>query len=206
MDKNLKQLFNSTCDAIDKKLKAQVDPLRAKAEKQFYKENGMADIQKQQEDIEKQIEKLQTKLYDLKNEENKVDRRVMLKWEALEVYNVINRGYHSARTTWYEQYTSEEYAYKALIGTKEYNNYKAWLEIKKGFEYTINLAISPTEQRNLIIQLQSYDWRSLGIDMPPQFINIAGISISNGMITVNDTTPALPSVPKKKPNRVTKKR
>lgn len=61
--------------------------------------------------------------------------------------------------------------------------------IAERFKGMMNLAVGGKEQRNILLQFYTLDWKSLGIDVPCD-LNISNIKIENGVI-ISDSTKLL---------------
>lgn len=72
---------------------------------------------------------------------------------------------------------------KRISKSLEAKNYFNFLEIEKNTRTMYNLAVSAKEKRNMILSLQSRDWRSIGIDIP-QLPHFEKFQIEDGQIIV----------------------
>lgn len=84
---------------------------------------------------------------------------------------------------------SDIQAKKELDEAPECTNILEFQNIAERFKGMMNLAVGGKEQRNILLQFYTLDWKSLGIDVPCD-LNISNIKIENGVI-ISDSTKLL---------------
>jgi hypothetical protein len=83
----------------------------------------------------------------------------------------------------YRPTTSQLSATKKISKTVHFRNYRNFLDIEKNTMMMYDLAVTSKEKRNIILSIQTRDWRSLGVDIP-QLPFLEKFEIDNGIIKV----------------------
>ena len=179
MDDIFSQIFGQMFEVIEPEFQA---VLRESQDK-WLKKSNMAQLQKQKEQLEAQREKIKTQIDDLKNKISMKDQKIS-SYDARITPEIKALGIPS-----HDINESILNAYITAAKTKAGKNYAALKRLKQETWKMYSLAISAKEKRSIILRLQSYDWRQLGIDLPTANI-FEGLSIEKGELKLPDM-PAL---------------
>jgi hypothetical protein len=179
----LSDIRNGLADILKEATTKEIENIRkAKGLHKLIEKQGQ--IRKAKDELYEKYQKEKAELenqYDqLGYEINKRDCQVVNEKVEHEPDIVLNLVGHSYRPT-----LSQLIAAKKISKTVEFKNYKNFLDIEKNTLMMYNLAVTSKEKRNIILSIQTRDWRSVGIDIP-QLPFLEKFEIENGIIKVPD--------------------
>lgn len=185
--KQVQTLFKRVTSEITASLSDQVTKLVEQEVRDHSSKNKMWEIQNKIDEKKMQLKDIQKEINTLEQQKESLDPEIIINNE--EEYNTYlkipgvysTRGYYSDYGKIKESLVT---AAKSVLSSKAYQNYKTWLDIRNQYDYAMSLASWIKEKRNIIMKLQSYDWHSLGIDIPASFMQFKDIDISNGIISI----------------------
>jgi hypothetical protein len=176
----LSEIRAGLADKIRKATNEEIDIIR--------KAKGFHKLIEKKDKISKTISETKEKHYkhirELENQEKQMELEIEnldkisdeeLDFDSKTVYDLI-RSYGRATI-------SEFQAAKKMSKSTEAKNYFNFLNIERNTQTMYNLAVSAKEKRNMILSIQSRDWRSIGIDIP-QLPHFEKFQIEDGQIIV----------------------
>lgn len=134
-------------------------------------------------------EKVLVEINEVDDEINSVDEEVSSSDLSEELQAVIYWKHHSRTTSTVE-------AAKRVLNSDVGQNYFNFLDLYRSTKSMFELAVSPKEQRGIILELQNRDWYSIGVKVP-ELPHFNKFDIQDGKLHIA-SAPALPQVPDEK--------
>jgi len=177
---NFTKILDTAINSIKNTLTTNYIDLKNKTKLEFLDSKSQVKLQKQINTLKKQIDSLEKQRSELQNNLTTLDPIIPYYDRKDLEYKYPNSEISSYSTV------SEAKAIVKLINSSVNLNREEFNKIAARFVSMMQLAVWGKEQRNVLLNFYSLDWKSLGIDIPTD-LNINNIQIKDGKI-IADTT------------------